>query len=140
MRGRKRLTRRWVVAGAAALASTGSFATYGAGTAAAGSYTYCGYGVQGHAYCPQNFGSSHPRHTYYNNESRWGYDRKSGCDIVVFSAMHWAYENSTGDRKYYAEGCNWLVDWFTGNTQLLRPYVGHYNTNFNNLMVGDADW
>jgi hypothetical protein len=98
--------------------------------------------VPGHQYCPQNFGSSRPRHTYHNNESRWGHQRKSGCDITVWSAMHVAYENSTNlsYTKYYAEGCNWLIDSFPNNTELLPPYVGHRNGNFNNLMVGDADW
>lgn len=56
--------------------------------------------------------------------------------------MHVAYENSTNlsYTKYYAEGCNWLIDSFPNNTELLPPYVGHRNGNFNNLMVGDADW
>lgn len=111
-----------------------------ASTATAGSYTYCGYWINHGQRCPNISGSSHPRHTYYNNESRWTYTRYGGCNKYISSTMHIAYENSIGQIKYNAHGCNWFIDSFPNNTQLLRPYVGHSQGGESLQMVGDADW
>lgn len=59
--------------------------------------------------------------------------------MSVFSAMVVAYEDSNGASKYIANGCNWLIESFPNNTQLLRPYVGHDNAGASLLMVGDSD-
>lgn len=90
--------------------------------------------------CPDDSGSSHPRHTYYNNESRWTYTRQSGCTKYVASQMYIAYENSIGQLKYAHNGCNWFIASFPNNTQLLRPYVLHSMGGEQLQMVGDADW
>lgn len=103
-----------------------------AGTDVPFCYTSAAY----RTWCP-GFYSLHARHTYKNNRVSWGTVIKPGCNHNLVNGSYVAYGSSNGGLKYSAQACNYVVDNFENNTELLRPYGAHY-TNGAVYLAGRA--